>query len=364
MTPIGHNIDHINPHVRATLPGAKVKADESAHRLQWNENPFDYPADLKEEVLQRLANTPWSRYPLGLRAYDLMGKIAEFHNLSPDWVVVGSGSSDIIRVVMSAVLQPGDDLVVPAPTFQSYRHHGQMLGATIHEVPLLAANDFALPVDEILTRALDNRAKLIVVCAPNNPTGAVYPVADLRRLVGASDALVAIDEAYAEFCGQNLRPLLDDYDNIILLRTLSKAFAMAGVRVGYALAAPALSAEFQKLVTVFTLSLFSEIAATVALENSERFIDNVALLVRERERVAGALRNIPGVHVFPSGTNFLLVRLNRPPDEVHAYLRTRHNLLVSLMGNQPQLENCLRISIGMPEQNDLLVTALGEALTS
>ena len=367
-----HNrgVEYVNQGIRA-LPGGgpATRVDASAHRLQWNENPFDYPADLKEEVLQRLANAQWSRYPLGFRAYDLMAALAAHWSVTPEMVVVGHGSSDVIRLVCAAVLRAGDHVVMPSPTFLLYKRNAHIQDAVVHEVALSPDDDFALPVDDLIVCARTNQAKLVVICAPNNPTGTVYAQADLRRVVEESGALVLIDEAYAEFCSQNLRPLLDEYDNLVLVRTFSKAYSMAGVRVGYGLAAPGLAAELQKLVNVFTLSPFSETTAIVALDHHARFMDNVRKVVAERERIAVGLAALPGVRVFPSGANFLLVCPEQPAREIHDYLLREHRLLISDMGMNPELRNYLRISVGTPEQNDLLLAGFagfvhGQSLAS
>ncbi len=358
----GH--EYISPDVRSQPGFPAFRINAAARRLQWNENPFDFPAELKEEVLQRLAKTTWSRYPISFRALDLMDAVAHAYGLSSDMVVIGNGSSDILRIVISAVLQPGDHMVVPTPTFGSYRRHARLLGATAHEIALDPERDFALPVDEILAAAAHHAAKLIVVCAPNNPTGTAYPVAQLERIVAESDALVLIDEAYAEFAGQDLVGLLAKYDNLVLARTFSKAYAMAGVRVGYGLAAPAVAAELQKLVSTFTLSPFSEMTAIVALENRDAFRRAIEYVAAERRRLAEELAALPDVRVFPSVTNFVLSRLDRPAAQAAAFMLQRHAVLVSDLRDQPGYADYLRISVGMREANDAALAGLREYLTA
>jgi histidinol-phosphate aminotransferase len=348
----------IKPSVRAMQGMRPFKVNPDLHRLQWNENPFDFPADLKEEVLQRLARTPWSRYPLGFRAVDLIDAIARFYGLASDMVVVGNGSSDILRIAIQAALDPGDHMVTLAPTFGAYRGQALAQGAMTHEVALDPEQEFALPVDEILATATDNDARLIVICAPNNPTGTVYRLEDIRRIVHGTRALVIIDEAYGEFAEQDFLPLLSEAENAILIRTFSKAFAMAGVRVGYALAPAPIAGQLQKLVNTFTLSPFSEIAAMVALENMDRFRPRIETVISERNRLADGLAALPGVRVFPSGTNFLLVHLGRPAGDAHAHLATQHRLLVTNMAMYPGYEEYLRISVGTGEENDIVINGL------
>lgn len=358
----GHSF--IRPEIR-NLPGMRVfKADPDLHRLQWNENPYDFPADLKEEVMQRVARVEWSRYPLGIRAYDVIDAIANSAGLSSEQVVVGNGSSEMLRVVITAVLQPGDHMLTLAPTFGSYTNHARQLGAEVHAIPLDPAQSFALPVDTILTEAAQHDVKLIVICAPNNPTGTPYAEVDLRRIVLESNAFVLIDAAYAEFSGQDLRTLLTEADNVALVHTFSKAYALAGIRVGYTYSAPEVAQEFQKLASTFTLSPFSATAALVALENKDRFQPLIDSVVSERERLAAELARLPEVIVYPSITNFLFMYLGHSGRDAQAYLRTHQGVQISDMGMYPGYEEYLRISVGTPAQNDLVAMGLAHYLAT
>jgi histidinol-phosphate aminotransferase len=353
--------DAIRPGLRALSPVGRSKVDESLHRLQWNESPQDFPAELKEEVLQRLAAASWSHYPLSGRPWPLIDALAAQMGVMPEQVVVSEGSADLIRAVMAATLRPGDGVVMPSPTFLLYRQNARLHEATCIDVSLDANDGYALPVDALIEAAQQHNARLVTLCAPNNPTGTRYSEADLRRLASSIDALLVVDEAYAEFCDQDLTGLLD-LDNVILLRTFSKFYAMAGVRVGYAITSPALAAELQKVITVFPLSVFSEITALVALEQRDRFLPIRDLVVNERERMAAALASLPGVRVFPSATNFLLVQLARPKQEVLHHLHTEHRVLISDMAAYPDLVNCVRVSMGTPTQNDRVIRGFRSVL--
>jgi histidinol-phosphate aminotransferase len=357
-------LEYIRAEVRQQPAIGVHQVNPDLHRLQWNENPFDFPADLKEEVLARMSKLQWSRYPLGLRAYPVIDALAKFTGLGSDQIIVGNGSSDILRVVVSSILQAGDHLVTLSPTFGGYASQARLAGAAVHEIPLNPANGFALPIEAILEETVRHKAKLIVICAPNNPTGTIYPYEQLRQIVTQSNAFVLLDEAYAEFSAQDLRPLLAERDNLVLVHTLSKAFALAGVRVGYALAAPEVATQMQKLVNVFTMSTFSETAAIVALEHMDRFQPSIDALVSERERMASALAQLPGVTVYPSGTNFLLVHLGRLGKDAHNNLRSQQRVLVADMGMYAGYQDYLRISVGTPAENELVVNGLAEYLAT
>jgi len=352
-------LDAIRPGVRSAAPVRRDRIDEALHRLQWNESPYDFPADLKEEVLRRLANLPWSRYPLSSRPWLLVDALAARFALPPEQVVVSEGSSDLIRAVMAATLRPGDVVVMPTPTFMLYRLNARLYEGTVMQVPLDATAGFCLPVDALIEAAQQHNARLVALCAPNNPTGTRYAEADLRRLATSIPSLLVIDEAYAEFCNQDLTGLLE-LGNVILLRTFSKYYAMAGARVGYALAAPALAAELQKVVTVFPLSVFSEVIALVALEYHHRFAVIRDQVVAERDRLAAALATIPGVVVYPSATNFLLVALNGRKQELLEHLHDRQRVQISDVAAYPELAHCVRISVGTPAQNDLVIQGFTE----
>lgn len=358
----GHSF--IRAHVRNQPATGVYKVAPDLHPLQWNENPFDFPADLKEEVLQRLSHISWSRYPVSFRAFDVIDAVAKSTGLGSDQIIVGNGSSDILRVVISAVLHPGDHMLTLSPTFGSYTSHARQIGCEAHHIALDPAQGFALPVEKMLEQSADYGVKLVVICAPNNPTGTLFPYEQLHQVVTQSDAFVLLDAAYTEFSGQDLRPLLAESDKVVLVHTLSKAFALAGVRVGYALSSPEVAGELQKLVTTFTLSPFSESAAIIAVENRDRFQPLIDAIVTERERMATALAQLPGITVYPSATNFLLVHLGYAGKKAQGDLRRNQRVLVTDMGMYPGYEDYLRISIGTPEQNNLVVTGLAGFLAT
>lgn len=349
----------VNPGIQASGLPPRAPVDPRLHRLQWNENPFDFPQDLKAEVLSRLMQLQWSRYPLDFRPWALIDRIAAHMGVGADQVVVGAGAGHLMLAIMSAVLRPGDALLMPWPTFLVYRQNARLLGAQCIQVPLAPADDFALPVDALIEASWQHSARLVVICAPNNPTGTIYPTAAIRRLAEACHGLLLIDEAYAEFCGQDLRPLLQ-LGKVVLLHTFSKFFSMAGVRVGYAVTTPTLATEFQKTIFEFPLSVYSELTAQVALENYARFAAVRDRIVAERERMRAALAALPGVSVYASGTNFLLVHIDSPRHALLQYLLDQHNLLISDNGAYPELSEYVRISIGTPAQNDLVLQGFQE----
>ena len=350
-------LQFVKPGVRSVGSMGRFTFAGATHRMQWNENPYDYPADLKEEVLRTMAERAWSHYPNSLRPFELIDQLADLYHLPPEMVVVNSGSASLIKMIMEAVLGPGDRMMMLSPTFLLYRRNAALLGAELHEVAATPESDFALPIDELVVGARTNEAKLIALCAPNNPTGTVYSIDEVRRLVDESGALVVVDEAYVEFSDADMRSLVDEFENVILLRTFSKAYGMAGMRVGYALAPQALARELDKNVSPFPISTFSETVALTALAHRDRFMANVQRTIEERGRLSAALSALPGVHVYSSGTNFILTQLQRPTQPLLAKLRQDHGVVLNDMASYPELPQTIRITIGTPEANDLVFEA-------
>jgi histidinol-phosphate aminotransferase len=217
-------------------------------------------------------------------------------------------------------------------------------------------------VAALLRAGRDSGASVTIVCSPNNPTGNSLPLADVERLCRESDALVVVDEAYHEFARETVVPLLERHPNLVVLRTFSKAMALAGLRVGYLLASPELVREVNKARLPYNLNFFSQAAALAALEESEVLEASVRRLVRERERLLAALGDVPGVRAWPSRANFFILELlDADPKAVFASM-LRRGVLARDVTSYPMLSRCLRVSVGTEEENDAFVRALGTAL--
>ncbi|MFQ6059215.1 MAG: histidinol-phosphate transaminase [Anaerolineae bacterium] len=346
----------IKPEVRNLAPYT-LRHHEHRVKLNQNENPFGFPEALKEEVWRRARGRDWARYPdFFLR--EITERLAQHADVPPDWVLVGNGSNELIQVTLMATLARGDTVIIPVPTFTLYRLMSTVMGAQVVEVPL-SQGDFALPTEAIVAAAREHRARVVILCSPNNPTGVAYPEGQVRRIVEETEALVVLDEAYREFSDQDFRPLLDGYDNLILLRTFSKAMAMAGLRVGYLLARPELVRELAKARLPYGLNLLSETAALVALDHRDLLEAQVRRIRALRNVLHAELRALPGVHPYPSQANFLLCRFDRPTEEVFAALLA-NGILVRDVSGYPLLAGHLRISVGRERENEALVRTLKE----
>ena len=349
----------IKPAVRAQA--AYLLAAPSAQRkLNQNESPFDFPAALKAQVLARAAAAPWQRYPEFAPAA-LLARLAVEYGWMAEGVLVGNGSNELIQATLAVTLAAGDAVVAPSPTFSLYRLLTNVFGGRYVPVPLGA--DFAYDVDRLIEVAVRERARVVVLNSPNNPTGSALPPDAVSRVLRATDALVLADEAYQDFGGPSALPLLAREPRVVVLRTFSKALGLAGLRCGVALAHPAVAREIAKAKLPYNVNLVTLAAAEAALDAAPLRADRIRQIVATRDRVAPRLAALGGLTVFPSAANFLLVRFHRIPAAVVFHcLLDEYGILVRDVSGAAELRECLRITIGTPDDMDAVVEALTRIL--
>ncbi len=351
-------LEHIKPAVRA-MKAYTLTPHEYRYKMNQNENPLGYPAELKEQVIAHLRKQDWARYP-DFDLVELTGALAAHLEVSPARVLVGNGSNEIIYNIMAVTLRDGDSVVIPVPTFSVYKLVATVMGAIVREPIMRPDTMFALPTDDVIQQAKDHQARLIVLCTPNNPTGRSIPIEEVRRVCHEVDSLVLIDEAYQEFSSQNLLGLVEEFPNVILLRTFSKAMALGGMRIGYCVTNEALAREIHKGKLPYALNAFSEAAAVVALQNMPLFRAEVDQILYERDRLYAHLEGLPFAHPVPGDANFMIVRFDGfTSQQVFQHLLER-GILVRDVSSNVGLGDYLRLSVGAPEENDALVEALRE----
>jgi histidinol-phosphate aminotransferase len=351
---------HVKPAVRA-LRAYTLAPRRAPVKVDQNENPRDLPAALKRRVLDEALSRAWNRYP-GFDPRELREALARFSSWRPDGILAGNGSNELIEAVLMVTVGPGTPVVIPDPTFTLYALLTEVLGGRPVRVRL--GPEFAFDVDAMIRAQREQGATVLIVCSPNNPTGSRLPSADVARLCAETDALVVVDEAYHEFAGQSVAPLLHDHPNLIVLRTFSKAMAMAALRVGYLMASPELVAEIDKARLPYNLNVFSQAAALAVLGDPAWVESSVARLVRARDGLFRELASIPGVHPYPSQANFILFALEgRAPADVFRTLHER-GVLVRDVSATPSLSTCLRVSVGTDEENAAFLAALRSAMTT
>ena len=348
----------VKPAVRQ-IAAYTLAARQAPVKINQNENPYDLPEALKRRVLESALRRPWSRYP-DFDSRELLDKLAAFSGWRPDGILAGNGSNELIEALLMVTVGAGTRVVIPEPTFTLYALLTTVLGGEAVRVPLTP--DLQYDADAIASARRRVGAALTVVCSPNNPTGGVLATAEVRRLCEEEGGLVVIDEAYHEFAGESMVPLLETHPNLVVLRTFSKAMGLAGLRVGYLLSSPALVREINKGRLPYNLNFFSQMAALAALDGFAELADRVRQLAEERERMLALVGDLPGVRAHPSRANFFLIELEEADPKAVFEALYRRGVLVRDVTAYPMLSRCLRISVGSPEENDAFLHALGSAL--
>ena len=349
-------LEIIKPAVRA-LRAYTLSPHRASVKLNQNENPWDAPAEIKEEVLRRFAARKWSRYPDFVPA-SLNEKLAQFAEWKEDGIIAGNGSNELIQAVLMVAVGPAKRVLISEPTFALYKQIATVLGGEVETV--LLKPDLTYDVDALLHAIKQKQPDVTIICSPNNPTGCVLEATDLRRLLRESSGLVVIDEAYHEFAQQSVVPLLNEFENLIVLRTFSKAMAFAALRVGYLLASPELVREIRKAVLPYNLNAFSQMAAEVAVEKYPTLLGpTVEAIIAERERLYRAISEIRGLHPLKSKGNFMVVKSATDITRIFTELLER-DILVRDVSGYPMLQDYFRFSVGTPEENDRLLSALNE----
>jgi histidinol-phosphate aminotransferase len=345
-------LDLARPDLREMRAYVPAEYEPGLVRLNANESPWRLPADKTERGL----NVYPPPRPLVLNA-----ALAAHYGTKSNELLITRGSSEAIDVLIRGFCEAGrDEVLVCPPTFDMYRFYASVQGARVVRVPLDEKRDFALDVDAVLG-AVTERTKIVFVCSPNNPTGGSVPRGDIEALCAAlaGRALVVIDEAYHEFAGGNLLDLKQRYEHVVLLRTLSKYVALAGARCGAALATAEVIEFLGAVLPFYTIPTPSiELVAEALTEKSLRVAnERIALLKRERRRLAEALLDIPDVlKVYPSDANFVLIATR--DGARFAETARKAGILVRTFAGEPALVDCVRVSVGRPEDNDRLLQAV------
>ena len=311
-------------------------------KLNQNENPYDVPEAIKKEILDRLAAQRWSRYPAFIPS-DQIRMLAEFAGWTPEGVLIGNGSNELLQLIFTAVLERGMPVVISQPTFTLYKILGRGLAADVREVPM--TSDLSFDVPKLIDEARASRAKLIVLCSPNNPTGTFLQRSDVRRILEETESLVVLDEAYVHFAPETQAELLKRHERLIILQTFSKAMGAAGLRLGYGLMAPALARDLNKLKLPYNVNIFTLTALEVLLSRWESLRGWIDLLKKERARLHAGLQGRKGIKVYPSAANFLLFEtFGKSPRQLFEALLEK-GILIRDVSSYPMLARALRVTL-------------------
>lgn len=336
----------------AYVPGARPDSVDVA-KLSSNENPFLPPEVVRERGRRALDQV--NRYP-DMAARDVTSAVAKFHGVGEDQVVLGTGSSALLVHALTAVARPGSEVVYAWRSFESYPIATVTVGSTPVQVPLAEGGLHNL---DAMLAAITENTSAVIVCNPNNPTGTALPLEDIRKFLEQvpSRVLVIMDEAYIDFANEDgietALPLIADFPNVVIARTFSKAFALAGARVGYMIGEPALISAISKVATPFGVSHVAQELAIASLESYDWVVDSVAKVVSERGRLWRALRDM-GVQPAASQSNFVWIPAWVVDPQELAKASTDAGVLVR------SFPEGTRISIGLPEENDRVIKVFEE----
>ena len=358
MDSVESALRHVKPSVRA-LGAYTLRAYEPRIKLNQNESPYDVPRAIKDRIHADLAERPWNRYPPFV-ASNFIQAVSEATRWPADGILVANGSNELIQSVLAVTVGPGVSVVIPEPTFTLYRLMTEVNGGTAVSVPLDDELDF--DVDAIIRAARETDAAVVVLCTPNNPTGSALTREEIERMHDETDALILLDQAYVEFGGYDAIPLLQGRPRLVVLRTFSKAMAMAGLRAGYMLADPALTAEVNKAKLPYNINFFTECAAAEVLRSRNELAPLVAAIAAERDRLVVEMaddarparvsqrrqlhplsRRGAGDHRTPTCSSGCCGR-------TACWCATCRSI--------PCWTRCLRVNAGTPEENDAFLNGL------
>ena len=339
------------------LTGYHSPQVEVSVRLNTNESPYPPPEGFIDAFQEAVAATAFNRYP-DRSAAELRSALARFLGRPPDRIFCANGSNEVLQTLLLAYGGPGRRAAVFEPSYVLHAHIANITGTGV--VTGERGANFALDAADAAAFVADEAPEVVFLTTPNNPTGTVEPRATVEALLEAAPGLVVVDEAYADFAPWSAIELVAAGTPLVVVRTYSKVWSMAAFRLGFCVAPPEVVADLEKVVLPYHLSVPTQVAGTVALRFVDEMRARVEAIVAERERLTAALGDLDGVEAYPSGANFVLFR-TRDGHQVWQGLLDK-DVLVRDFSRWPRLDDCLRVTVGRPEENDAFLTALKEVL--
>ncbi len=322
-------------------------------KLNQNENPVDVPQDIKDELCERAKTLEWNRYPVNTSPL-LREKLAAWHQVKAEQILTGNGSNQILQTLYSAVIEPGDTIIYCAPTFSLYEMFNELYSARL--IKVLQPPGTPFPVAELLQKIKKYQPRLVILCSPNNPTGFEMDMDEVRDVCAAAPGLVFFDEAYGEFCEQSAKVLLNQYPNLLISRTFSKAFSLAGLRFGYFIANKDIITELVKVNIPYNINLFTELVACRLLNDPGVMQQQIEKLKIERDWLYRQMQACKFIKVYPSSANFLLFH---SPKDVNLFIALKQRgILVRDVSSYDLLQGFQRVSIGSRYENELFLEKL------
>jgi len=327
-------------------------------KLDAMENPYSLPDCLRDDIAHLVATAPINRYPdasaASLKAM-LRAALAVPDGME---IMLGNGSDEIIQIIALACAKPGATLLGVEPAFVMFRMIAAFAGMEYAGVPLKA--DFSLDIDATLEAIRRHEPAVIFIAYPNNPTGNLFDAQAISRIIEAAPGLVVVDEAYHAFADASFMDKLLQYPNLLLMRTLSK-LGLAGLRLGLLAGGPEWLRELEKLRLPYNVGIVTQLIAEKVLQHRDVLLQQAAAIKNERATLGTQLAAMSGIESFPTNANFILFRVNEA-GHVFQNLKKRGVLIKNLDGTHPLLKNCLRVTVGKPDENALFLAALEGSL--
>lgn len=345
-------LDLIRPEIRR-LRAYKSIIYPGVVKMDANENPFPWPEGMKQIILN--GDITFNRYP-DSSASELKTAIAGYTGVNSNQILLGNGSDEVIQLILATFGGMGKSVVLHPPTFGMYTAAACVSGTGVIKVPL--REGLYLDTEGVLTAADSPEVSTIILCSPNNPTGTLFERGELLLLVRETGKIIIMDEAYAEFSGESVIDEIKNYPNLLVMRTFSKAFALAGLRLGYLLGQAATIDLVNRVKQPFNVNVFTQRAGIIALNYLEQYREQIETIKAETVKLYQELNKISGFKVYPTQANFILFQPDDP--DVWAEELFVRGFLVRHMGNLPVLGKCLRVSPGLPEENTVFIKALRE----
>lgn len=343
----------IRPEILA-ISAYHVPSASGMVKLDAMENPYSLPQALRDEIARLAADAPLNRYP-DASAVSLKARLREALAIPAGMdVMLGNGSDEIIQIIALATARPGAMLLSVEPAFVMFRMIATFAGMAYAGVPLKA--DFSLDLDAMLAAITQHQPALIFLAYPNNPTGNLFDAAAVSRIIEAAPGVVVIDEAYHAFADASLMNRLTQYPNLLLMRTLSK-LGLAGLRLGLLIGRPEWLIQLEKLRLPYNVGVVTQLIAEKVLQHPDILLQQAAAIKAERAVLSKRLRVLGGVEIFPTDANFILMRVAEA-GQVFQGLKQRGVLIKNLDGSHPLLKNCLRVTVGTPDENVQFLAAL------
>ena len=328
-------------------------ATDALIKLDANEANMNLPPIVEDRVMARLSRIAFNRYP-GEEETDLKEQIARNFSVKIENVLLGNGSSELLEKLFFCFGGKDNKIIYPVPSFSMYDTYAVISEA--QGIPFPLEIDYSLDVEKLVRAIRDEKPAMAVICNPNNPTGNAIPVSDIEYVLMNTNCVVVVDEAYVEFYGMSAVSLIKKYPNLVVCRTFSKAYGLAAARVGYMIASEEICELVGKAFMPYHMNVLSLATADIVYQMRHEYVPRIQMTIAERKRLYGELKKLEHIDVFESQTNFLLVESEQAAQLV-SYL-AEQRISVRSFGKNSRLKNCIRISVGVREENDKLISTI------